>query len=63
MSLTIYEIIEIIKETLKKDKRVKICHKYQAGKALQIQLHNNDNFNLRVIKLDEKAYKIMNRNS
>ena len=52
------DITEIIKKALENDERVKICHKYQADKALQIQLCNGYNFNVCISKLDETDYKI-----
>lgn len=54
----VQEIIEIIRQTLEKDERVKICHKFMAESALQIQLYNKENFNLCIVKLDNKAYLI-----
>lgn len=59
--MNIQEIIEIIKQTLEKDKRVKICHKFMADTVLQIQLHNKENFNLCIVRLNKKAY-IIKRN-
>lgn len=56
--MTIQELIEIIETALEKDSRIKICHQYQAGKALQIQSHDGDNFNLLIVKLNDGSYLI-----
>lgn len=60
--MSIHELIDTIKQTFENDSRVKICHKYNGNRALQIQMQNGDNFNLCIVKLDKKAYIIKRYN-